>query len=477
MSVSEISFESTYSEWTVVKILEDFTKNPFLSDEVYQCMYTDKHKIKSVILLKEVSLEKVVSHYLKESVLYKMITTLFYKGKIDRTSFCAEYYISLASFTRERKKLISILEQNGLDLSSRNDLNGSEYQIRQFFFLFYSSLDLSEVVREKFKARISDEHFFELLPIEKEKNDIMSLIFYISVERNHNKFYTEKTIDLDRVLAFSTPEIKKKILFLRKFMKKIFYRSLRHTDDELVFLLFFLINQDIFPICDVEGIDFLGLFSEKNGFISVVKSFSVLIRDKYFESEQNNKATISLSSLEQQVSLFLFCKCFYFSDRRCFLYTMGGTAYFSSVSYEYELQSIIKEWLDKLKTDKNEFIDKLKSLPSGGLENDLYLFVYSLISTKRDVSLPAIKVCVKNSNLYIQEIIQMKLQFFFQKRIQIVSIDEKEIDIFISDKIENYEQVEVNKVYLPTFSNKEYMKRTFNAIEEVILKKIEGYLL
>lgn len=167
-----------------------------------------KYYLKSEIKDRQICLDEYILFCGKRSLVFSIIEELFHKEKINTVEFCNKRYISQATFSRGKKKIIELLAICDLKLPTylNGGIIGNENKIRifylNFFFSFYGSVEwpFEENIKKNF------ERFFELKLGElftsinpKEKNKFYYLIYIIKKRVIKGELIHEKMISFEEV--------------------------------------------------------------------------------------------------------------------------------------------------------------------------------------------------------------------------------------------------------------------------------------
>lgn len=463
VTISELISVTGLSDKTIRAIIHDFPKNPALAPQNVVINYNEVGKIKSIGIINS-SLVDIAFYYLEQSILYTMIKELFLNGNLQMENFCEEHFISSSTFSRYKSKLRSILEQFNLKLLPNLTLDGEEYRIRNFFFLFFSNANSKWLFSEEEYRAIDvslKSEYFKDFSLDPAQQSMVRLLIYVCKIRNSQGNTIQETLEITLKAGSSYEKIYDDTY---QYIEKHFsYFDYKEREAQFLFI-FFLRNQMISP----------EPYSE-DGLSVVIKSIEDL-KEAYEKSSQFLTDEIITHFFEDdeaisplvyyKVSMFLLYAASSFCDSRSFLYIYDVDAYYSKTNYEQQIIEKVKLIIRKIvkQFPENPFVVLVKDIDrEEAFENQLFLLVYSLLSKQKKYEIIKVKVYVQNSKVYIADILKRQIKDMFLENVEIVDRYSEDIDVFVSDK-EYIEENTTNKVYVPTFSDAPYLNAMFGAI-------------
>lgn len=151
----------------------------------------------------EATVRRIRLAYLKESTLFKLLEfSLMNPKQTETADFCDALFIGKTKFYELRREMAEVAEQFGLAFH-KNQLVGTESQIRQFIFEIYYSyfngiekpFDLLQATVDQIVAAISEQFKIQLLPTTITKLEIFIKVQYIRLRGKAG--LTERSLSLD----------------------------------------------------------------------------------------------------------------------------------------------------------------------------------------------------------------------------------------------------------------------------------------
>ncbi|ALS01374.1 hypothetical protein ATZ33_08345 [Enterococcus silesiacus] len=128
-----------------------------------------------------------------------MIKELFLEGELNREKICTKYFISQATFSRNKSKLKKMLRIFEFELTTNNCIAGKEHMIRNFFFMFFSYATSEWLFSENAYVSLEESMTSGFLDnLDPAKKSLMRLLLYISKVRNIQGY----SIDTSTTIAF-----------------------------------------------------------------------------------------------------------------------------------------------------------------------------------------------------------------------------------------------------------------------------------
>ncbi|WP_271492979.1 helix-turn-helix domain-containing protein [Enterococcus sp. 5H] len=476
VTISELISVTGLSDKTIRAIIHDFPKNPALAPQNVVINYNEVGKIKSIGIINS-SLVDIAFYYLEQSILYVMIKELFLNGNLQMEKFCEEHFISSSTFSRYKSKLKSILEQFNLKLLSNLALDGEEYRIRNFFFLFFSNANskwlFSEEEYQAIDVSLKSEYFKDF-SFDPAQQSMVRLLIYICKIRNSQGNTIQETLEITLKAGSSYEKIYDDTYH---YIENHFsYFDYKEREAQFLFI-FFLRNQMISPEPYSEDGLSVVIKSIENLKEAFEKSSQFLTDEIITHFFKDNEAISPM--IYYKVSTFLLYAASSFCDSRSFLYIYDFDVYYSKTNYEQQIIEKVKLIIRKIvkQFPDNPFVVLVKDIDrEEAFENQLFLLVYSLLSKQKKYKIIKVKVYVQNSKVYIADILKRQIKDMFLENVEIVDRYSEDIDVFVSDK-EYMEENTTNKVYVPTFSDAHYLDAMFGAIASKVEATIGSQVL
>ncbi|MBD7936433.1 helix-turn-helix domain-containing protein [Cytobacillus sp. Sa5YUA1] len=173
-SITEISEYVNISEKTVIKFLEELSKD-FVEINIGAEIEYKNNKSVQLNTKDNFSIKKMERFYLVQSLTYKACDEIFYNTFDNIGTFAEKNYTSYATMYRRINKIKPLLDQFNLKYSTQDmsSFHGTETQFRYFYFLFYWNSCWGEVWPFTFVTR---EQMLEILS--KENKTITEPMLY-----------------------------------------------------------------------------------------------------------------------------------------------------------------------------------------------------------------------------------------------------------------------------------------------------------
>ncbi|MBP2098185.1 helix-turn-helix domain-containing protein [Enterococcus rivorum] len=466
VTIKEITEKTGLSKKTVSKVVKEFAHEHDKHKGNFETVCING-KIKNV-QAQNLDLEGISSNYLKQSILYEMIKELFLYDNIDAIKFCDLKFISTSTFSRYRKKLQGILRSCGLSLSRTNQIIGDELQIRNFFLLFFSSsgsqweFDIQEFefLNKYLSRKLSNWNSYTF----QERKKIILIIHISNVRfRQRNLFYPMR---LQKIAELHTDSIYTKVLY--DYFSIYKNKNKQQLWNELSIALFFLYKERLIKEeLDMEAYNNY-FSSEKFSFVYMSEKFTKKIIDFFFDGAQD----INLYwRIRQEMDLFHLQLELCFIDSHLFYYIYDEKNLFHLDPFEEEIRRKVAIIFKELKS--NDLYRKLFfSIKESAILEYLYLMIYTLVAEFSITKVEPIKIVLKNSKVFVKDILENKITSFFGESIKIVNINEP-VDIVVTDISIPSLSEEIQSVYVTTFSDLSDLSTLFGEISSLIIKKFD----
>lgn len=468
VTIKEISEQTGLSKKTIKLFLIEFEREFVSYGENYQVNYLNGI-IKSV-QANNLNLSQITSDYLKQTVLYRMLKYIFLNGNLDVVKFCRENFISQATFSRYRKKLETILAQCGLTLSRNNELVGDEIQIRNFFMMFFTHSSEEWEFELKYYEIIQD-YLLKCLSswpeyTKQEQKKIILILFITEVRSKRKK---EGEILQDRAIdsVYKQIEIVKVLSNYFSLNKK---RDQIQIWDETIMTMVLLYKERMLKL-EISLKRYCNFFSrERFSFVALSEILTEQILQTFFKKQ---KKVDVYWQIRHEVDLFHLQLETCFIDYQLFSYNYDENSLVELDIFEKKIKKETKMIVDNLMktTEGVRIYKKNKSfVKKDSLVEYLYLMIYSLISQHSRMEAEPIKIVVKNSKIFEQDILKNRILALFGEKIEFVGLSEKP-DLIVTDVKLTYEKKEVPKVYITTFSDEENMNIMIVRIVDLIIDR------
>lgn len=476
VTIKQISENTNLSEKTVLQIIRRFEQDFNFSDHQFQIVYTTK-SIRG-IYAENLDLMEIASGYVKKSVLYKMIRTIFLSEKIDVKKFCDLEYISPPTFSRYRQRLTTILRQFDLKLSRDNQIYGDELKIRNFFYLFFSHSS-SEWEFSPQEYREIETYIYKQVDTWQNNNKIrqrkICLLIYISNVRFSQKHYCEHSV-MTNLSKRANSEYDRDFEYLDGlfgyFLSKK-NRTVEQVWNELTFVHLFMYREKL----NNETIDYdqyESYFNEQNfPFIQQSNFLTEKIIRTFFSEVDMDKRELFLQIRQEIDKLHLALSSFYI-DPSIFYYVYDQTNFYYRDDTESKIVEQVKGIVSELLEDSNyQLLWKQfkQNINEDTFVNDLYLIVYALLSKLQQYTYKTVKVMIQNSKLFIAGIISTKLMLIFGNRIQLVDELRNSPDILITDVHIPNKPERTREIFVSSFSDFVDFNSAVDGIQKEIIKQ------
>ncbi|MGX7245494.1 helix-turn-helix domain-containing protein [Enterococcus quebecensis] len=470
--VTELVSETKLSNSTINHILYSFKENTYIKKDNLQLNYNEAGKLHSVRIT-DTSMIDASFFYLKKSLLFITIKELFEAGYINRVKICDKYFISSSTFSRVRQRLSEILESFDLELTRENTLEGEEYKIRNFYFLFFSNACskwlFSKEAYSTLEASLKSD-FLNSLNFDPSQKGLVRLFMHICNTRNAQKHYVSEVTSIE---IKGKGKLQKIFLDIYQYLNS-YFPYYENIVEEAKFIFVFCTRHQIIKI-DLLIEDEITFDTKDINYFDYVKNYLVdAILVQFFDGDEQWHKMINF-----EITTFLLFAYTSFSDARRFLYIYDDDNYESKNNYEKQIYNRVIEILNNMEQDLlwgffgielNDFDKK------GAMYNKLFVLVYSFLSKKEmnKVSREKVMIYVQNSRVYTGEIIKAKIKKMFSDKVELTSVYSTDVDLFITDKEYDNEISFPKTIYVTTFYDTQAMDRLFNEIFLEIIKQINN---
>ncbi|MFC3635175.1 hypothetical protein ACFOKE_15180 [Enterococcus rivorum] len=160
-----------------------------------------------------------------------------------------------------------------------------------------------------------------------------------------------------------------------------------------------------------------------------------------------------------------------FIDSHLFYYIYDEKNLFHLDPFEEEIRRKVAIIFKELKS--NDLYRKLFfSIKESAILEYLYLMIYTLVAEFSITKVEPIKIVLKNSKVFVKDILENKITSFFGESIKIVNINEP-VDIVVTDISIPSLSEEIQSVYVTTFSDLSDLSTLFGEISSLIIKKFD----
>ncbi|GKQ43207.1 hypothetical protein RD055328_11300 [Companilactobacillus sp. RD055328] len=451
---------------TVSKIISDVTKdNKALSKQVFEK--------KGDIIVNNLDLNAVLNHYLKDSILYEMINSLVYTGKISRDDFENRLFISQSTFSRNRARLKEILNKFKLDLNNRNEIEGSEYVIRKFFYFFYTNTSgYTKVDEDDFNTKL---HFlFKAAPFLRNNNHgsyfKMYRLLKISTLRITQGYYMDKEIHVNSELFPIISNLKENM------PEYITQKQLPEEvkNKEINFFIYALYREYItdYNLSHEELVELFRIPDPE--FYSVEKKIvDSIINEISFKGEISKDVKGEVDELVNRYHLEM-------------MYGLIDRIFFEVVSSKEEVLNGVEQQLleeadqiyEKLKNNAeySAWVRKNDIAPDKYIfTTNLFFFIYKakIFNAKANKSLlnaNKIKLFIQMTHPEIERLVQTKFELLFWNRIYFVNDVSQKPDFIIADI--DYPEYEGFKThFLASIPTEEQTEKIMHEVSKNILNE------
>ncbi|MPQ22968.1 hypothetical protein CKN60_04385 [Carnobacterium divergens] len=477
VSIEKIAEKIGSTKFTVQSILDDLEYDLLNEKTLTLGKTVDKeYFLKTIELSQDVFLDRIHLNYAKKSVIFMMVDELFDKNGINTKKFCIENYISQATFSRSKQKLALIVEGCGLQLPSysKNGIEGSEYRIRNFYFLFYwsffNSVEWPFDVESYHKiASFIDKDESKLFAnISKIQRNKIIYILYISLKRIslNNSLKEKPSKDLKEFPNYAC---------FFNCMKNFFFEYGIKTPELLeseIHYLFFVFYDNKLIDFDEDILQYFTYMNKNNPTYGKISNFWINIFDDVFKLTLSQKQKIDLfhdiNTLHAHCEL-VHCKQKYFYKN-----------YIEENFYAYEkIELKLKKYVEKLfyrldeNTEYHNFrITYLKVLSDEDIINQYFVFIYHFLLLEMEMEVEPVVVYIENSLDYrVKEILEKKIERIFGNKISIIKTLTKHIDLFVTDHHIQGEDIR-KEIFVPTFTDRKKFDLAVKAIQKLVSQKV-----
>jgi DNA-binding Lrp family transcriptional regulator len=465
VKLSEISERLSLSAKTVRSIILSLEENPYIEEQSIDINYNKVGKMKSVKIING-SLTDASFYYLEKSIPFLMIKELFLKGVLNKKKFCSDYFISPATFSRNRTKLKSTFLSFGLCLTKQNRLDGPELKIRNFYFLLFYNASSKWLFSREMKHFLNHSllaHFPGLVKIDPGKKQMLRLAIYIIIIRNNQNCPSNKTLKLH--LEGSLKELYVTI-------ESYFSDSFPYFENKIAeaqYLFIFILKNQIKKIDEDE----LNIYEPLKEHNEVMSFFAKEIITHFFiEKKESEKKLIPNISL-----YFIYLESSFFDIAR-FQYININEFYFQRNQFETKLRQSTEKIAQKLYQNFPIFFEEIEHKNEKNrkaIVNSMVSFIYNLkIKYEPPLSQPVVSIYVQNSKEYAEEIIQHKIERVFSNRVEIRKHYHPDIDLYVTDKEYETPNSKAKRIYVPNYRDSFTMHKLFEVIEHLIEEKVSS---
>ncbi|EOL50527.1 helix-turn-helix domain-containing protein [Enterococcus caccae] len=473
VSLSEIAEATQLSKKTVSIIIRQFEQELTLTEEQFKVTYI--HNTVQGVYANNLDLVSISNKQLKNSILYKMIRHIFLMERIDAISFCDLEFISPATFSRNRRKLQNILNQCGLSLTRINEIEGEEFRIRNFFFLFFFNasntwefgLNVYNEISEYFSERITD--WEKMSCINKRK---ICLLIYISSIRISQKKVVKKSILSDLSEKFQEGKYTK-VFFEYFHLKKNRPERQAWNETSAALLLLYkerLVDEEVFVIEEHKK-----FFSEEN--FKLVR-YSQMLTEKLIETFfQGNSTPLVYWKIRKELDMMHLLMETCFIDPRMFYYIYDEKTFFCADSTEKKIQLKIRNVIDELitKTEYGSFFKAIKKYTSQETLTDYtYLVTYTILVKFTQVDFPKVRILIQNSKIFVGPIIYQKIKLLFSDKVEFVKNQFASPDIIVTDIQLMEKDTRAKEIFISSFSNSSDFALLLDEIEKKIVEHYDN---
>ncbi|MEI5993973.1 helix-turn-helix domain-containing protein [Candidatus Enterococcus mansonii] len=472
VNMAEICSATQLSYKTVRSVIDSFEENTHIDKKNLEIYYNKVGKVESVKLSNSSHVD-VSFFYLEKSILFIMIKELFLKGRIDNKYICETYYISMTTCARYKKKLRSLLESFGLEMTSSGELTSEEYRIRNFFIHVFSNASSNWIFSQEayhFLEHSLESQFPTLVHMDSAQKELMRLLLYITIKRNSQGNILAKESELD---IYTQGKLSKIYENVSTYVNKHFpYFENKESEILYLFVSMFRI-QIIRANSKNEENELKVVIKDRPDFDEICDSLTESIITTFFQKDKEY-----FSFIRSNVTLFLVYATASFYDTRRFFYVYEEEIFVKRNTYEEQMYQKVFEIVERWENEHKGFSTVLEiqgEQNQTSFKRQVYLLVYSLLCRIKPVQhKEKVKIYVQNSKVYIADIIRRKIEKLFSDKITILDTYSSDVDIFVTDKEYKTMNESGNKVFVQTFSDSYAIHRLIEAVDNEILKKLDS---
>ncbi|MDZ5759532.1 helix-turn-helix domain-containing protein [Carnobacterium maltaromaticum] len=437
--------------------------------------YYLKNKYETLKKADYVNLDAFVLACGKRSIVFSMVEELYHKGYINVTKFCADKYVSSATFSRAKKQLTHTLNKSNLSLAThlKGGIIGDEYYIRVFYFQFFNTFYNSIEWPFEQNQKIEMERFYQkkIVKITNELNFSQKSKLYYLISIIRKRLLQNNTL-LENIYSFNEFTNYNEIYKIyESYMSDHGVLSEKHVSNETNFFMYMIYLEQIFSI-SAEPLGNFILFSHDNN--DYLKINKIWIEE--FKSSFKQKISLK-DELQIYQDLYIINQSYDLSLNRMSTFFKYEDN-LNSVVLNQEIYQQTKDFYYKLLENK-EFSDFVKNHGSISIKENVviekyYHYIYTYLFNKKEIE--PIKIFMSNTfDRLSGKFIKKKLLLLFGGNIEIQNKLNGQTNLIITNSSmeQNYSEELLISSHKDTIS----LNKIVYIIQEKIHAQINNYEL
>ncbi|WP_317914172.1 helix-turn-helix domain-containing protein [Carnobacterium maltaromaticum] len=464
VTVDEIADYAGSSNKTISTILpvikNDIAKLNFDLKRTQDRKYYLESEVKGI----PISLDEYILFCGKRSLVFSIIEELFHKEKINTVDFCNKRYISQATFSRGKKKLIELLATCDLKLPTylTEGIIGNEYKIRNFYFNFftnfYSSFEwpFEEHIKKEFAIFFESKLGESISMISmNQKTKFYYLLYIIKKRIMQGDYSREETVSFEGIDNYEHY-----YQFMKDFLSTYKIINPKTIKNETNFFICEIYTQEIIEL------DLGTFFSNDRLELSVTHLWMEEFK-KQFKQILTEKEKIVLE--KRLIFLHTNYKYVYYPKKLFSKYELFEK---NADEYDVELLKKTKKFFVELMKNQNykQYRQvQLKHISQNFIIEDyyqaLYCFFYNLKKAEK------IPIFISDSVDKINKsILKKKLRLVFGNKITIKKEVDSQVEIILTSEVTPFCDIEEFIIY--SYQDENTFYRVAQRIQEKIYKQL-----
>lgn len=423
-----------------------------------------KYYLESEAKERPICLDEYILFCGKRSLAFSIIEELFHKEKINTVDFCNKRYISQATFSRGKKKLIELLATCDLKLPTylTEGIIGNEYKIRNFYFNFfthfYNSIEwpFEENIKNEFERFFESKlgESFSLITLN-QKTKFYYLLYIIKKRVMKGDYSREETISFEGIDNYEHY-----YHFMKDFLSMYKITNSKIIKNETNFFICEIYTQEIVEL------DLATFFSNNNLELSVNRLWIEEFKKQFKQVLTDREVVV----LEKRLNFlhtnykYVYCPKKLFSKYELFEK--------NAEKYDTELLKKTKIFFNELM--KNQNYKQYRQVQLGHISQNfiiedyyqsLYCFFYNL---KKAGKIPIfISDSVDKIN---KSILKKQLRIVFGDKITIKKEVDSQVEIILTAEVNQVFGIEEFIIY--SYQDEHTFYRVAQRIQEKIYKQL-----
>lgn len=282
--------------------------------------------------------------------------------------------------------------------------------------------------------------------------------------RSNKKNFAKNEVLIE--LVKKRKELEDTVLFLDYFSLNK-NKTTEQVDSETSATLFFLYKEHLL-LEELELENYEEYFSEKHfSFVSDSHQLSEKVVEVFFDGNQSKELYLNI---RKELDILYLMAEICFINYKIFYYIYDEENFFHIDNFEKNMKAKILESVEELNLSTNR---NLESVNYEELLDYLFLVIYSLKLKFKVASYKPIKVFIRNTKNFVQEILKEKVQIFWGDRIECVETLSSQVDIVVTDVRLAQDENQTYQVYVSTFSDTADISFLIAQIQNRLLENYE----